>query len=191
MKLRFSPFVLRHFVFLGWLGPVFLSASGGLAQSKPGADHIDSSRQQAVRATTVASAGSFAAGDMVLGEQTLLSLNLNQPGTSDWHLESSQRLVEMAFLLDSRNDHGAAQQLALRALVQLDFAASKGGGTSKTTGLVLAQRGFIQESLLGDSSAALESYLSALRISPDSKRLMDEVKRLEHKVAELKRKKQR
>jgi methylmalonyl-CoA mutase cobalamin-binding subunit len=106
-------------------------------------------------------------GDIASAEQVLSSLNRSKPNTADWHLETSQRLVQMAERLQREARPAVVSSITARILTQLESAERLASdGRSRADALHFA--GFVHERFNGDLTAALASYRAAARYQPDS-----------------------
>jgi hypothetical protein len=153
-----------------WSG-LLLTASPLCAQpaEAPGQAKKQAEEQaQAAYHAAVENAKTQAKGqDLAGAEETLGALNQAKANTAAWHLETAQRLVQLAEQLarDAAPQNVAA--LVRSALQHLKKAEQKATNpTERLNAKLLA--GFIHERFLGDSSAAVAEYEAAVALAPES-----------------------
>ncbi len=106
----------------------------------------------------------FRSGDDVAAEKVLTGANRNPANTPEWHLESANALVQMAFSLARAGQPEKVVRLAYRALQHTEKASRKAARQPGQETLVTAAdelAALIQEKLLADYKGAREFYLKA------------------------------
>lgn len=121
-------------------------------------------------------------------EKTLTDANRNPRNSAEWHLESANGLVQMAFSLSRAGHPQKAVWLAQRALEHTVLAGNK--AARKPDGAVLATTinelaGFIREKLLADHAGATMEYQKAVARHPEGgvKSLLDRLEQIESEAA--------
>jgi len=109
----------------------------------------------------------FDAGDDDAAERALTGQNLNPKGTPEWHIESANALVQMAFSLARTGQPEKSARIARRALLHTRFAIQK---TTEPGVAAVAEQtaGFIQERFLANMTEAKARYQSAVQKLPGS-----------------------
>lgn len=125
-----------------------------------------------------ASADAFARNDDDAAIAKLTDENVTKPNTPEWHLESANRLTQVAFNFRDQQRYDAARKVAQFALRDLDKAAAR---FSESSDLAACYElaGLIQERLLNDPKAAQQNYAQALTLVPDRKHAAHELQRLQ------------
>ena len=115
--------------------------------------------------------------DAATAEQLLTALNRAPANTSWWHVETAQRLIQLAYDVPREGRSNVIPQIVARALQHLSTANSLAGSAAQKASIqVLAGR--IQERYLGDHVAALASYRAAQVLAPDNPQASREAARL-------------
>lgn len=99
-------------------------------------------------------------------EDELVRSNKFQPNTPEWHLETSQKLVDTARELAREGATDPVSALANQSLMHLDRVAAL-MADARTKGQAKAAAALIHERLLGDTPAAIASYQAALALDPN------------------------
>jgi hypothetical protein len=140
-------------------------------QSQKAAEHVSDS------AATLDRAKGFARGrNADAAEQELAQTNVTAANSPAWHLETAQRLVQLAEALvrdAHQGDTGEVLQRALQHLKQADVPSVD--NSTRVAANLLA--GFIHERFLADSRSALASYRAAARLAPNSTAAKEAVER--------------
>jgi hypothetical protein len=129
-------------------------------------------------------------GDLAGVEQKLVALNLSKPGTSDWHMETTQRLMQTAGDLVREGSPKQVNAIVSQSLQHLDQAANLAKAAKDVRGQANAKvmTGFIQERFSGDAASAIASYQAALQLVPDDKATLEALDRLQKADANLRAK---
>lgn len=107
----------------------------------------------------------FLSGQDAAAEKRLTDRNRNPKQTAEWHLESANELVQMAFSLTRAGQPERAAQVARRALAHTEQAVR----LARRPALAASAEetaAFIQEKLLADHEAAKAAYRAAARRHP-------------------------
>lgn len=103
--------------------------------------------------------------DVAAAEKKLMALNRAKADTPVWHLETAQRLVELADQLSREGADDSVAALAGRALQHLgQVETSATNANFRAAAKTMA--GFIEERYLADPAAALMDYQSAAELAP-------------------------
>jgi len=132
----------------------------------------------------------FAAGQIQAGEAQLFRYNVQKNGTLESDIECATLLTHAALFLRERYDYRTADVVANRALAYLNSAPAShfANAAAKKRAQAYEAAGFIQDSLLGDSTGAKASFQAAQREVPGSKGAqagLDRIKNDEDKIARL------
>ena len=140
-----------------------------------------------IRQTLADSTPLFAAGNFTQAEQVLFSANTAHADTSAWNLESARRLYDIGLYFRFRNTVPASQQIAARALAQVDVAVARARAARDTKEESRARQlaGEIHDRLLGNRRTALESFQEAVRLNPGAKFAADQANRLTKMAEEV------
>lgn len=130
----------------------------------------------------------FAADDDATAEEALLADNLNPRGSAEWHLESANALVQMAFTLARTGQPEKSARIARRALLHTNFALQK---TASPGVAAVAEQtaGFINERFLADLPEAKARYQAAVQRLPEggARRSLERFDKLEQESARKER----
>jgi hypothetical protein len=125
------------------------------------------------------------AGNLTSAEQTLTAQSLFPANTAEWHLETSQKLMQMTVSLarDGKNDQAvnAAANLALQHSIEAVSATSD----KPTQARAKASAAFIYLHYLGDPVSALSSLRAAALLNPNDPAIQQALTRLENADAKL------
>jgi hypothetical protein len=139
---------------------IFSFLSSHLAFAQP-ADQKNSHQQARDDARIL-----FIDGSDDAAEQKLVEANRNPPGTPEWHLESANVLVHMAFSFARDSQPEKAALIARRALRHTEQVATNQGLSALRSATADEMTAFIQEKLLADYAAAKAAYQSAAQRNP-------------------------
>lgn len=117
-------------------------------------------------------------------EAMLSSGNRFTPSSSEWHLETCQKLGELARELAKDGEHDQVRQVAVKALQHLNQVAGS-TGNRRTRAKAKAAAAQIEESLLGDPAAAIASYTLAVQLDSSDKGIKEALDRLQAADTEL------
>jgi len=117
-------------------------------------------------------------GDAVAAEQFLISTNRAQPNSSWWHIETSQRLIQLAYDVPREGRSTAILSLVTSALQHLSTADSM-TTDRRHKASIKALIGRIQERYLGDHAAALATFQAASELAPENPQVRQEQGRLQ------------
>ncbi len=104
-------------------------------------------------------------GNVAAAETAVATLNRAKPNTTEWHLETAQRLVQTAEQLARDGDGAQVEKLVRRALQQLSQAMAKAKDDASRAA-VRSLEGFLQERYLADNDAAAMAYEAAAKLAP-------------------------
>jgi|GEM_PF-4935330 len=127
-------------------------------------------------------------GNVPAAEEALHALNVAQPGSASWHLETAQRLVQLAGDLSRSGRAPLARTAAARALDALTTADRLPGSGAMLKAAIQQQRGFIYERYLGDVENAKASYRAAALLLPQNASAQAKLKQFEETDAATRRK---
>jgi hypothetical protein len=139
-------------------------------------------RKKADEAKTLAKGNNVAAA-----ETALISLNASQTNTAAWHIETFQRLLQVADQLSREGNKSSVTAMVNQSLSRLEQAsvASRTERDVRAEAQAKALIGFVHERYRGDAPAAIASYRSALQLDPDDKATKEALERLQRKSAVL------
>jgi len=126
----------------------------------------------------------FLAGDGdEQAERKLTDANQNPRNTAEWHLESANELLQMAFALTREGKPERAGDLARRALQHTRQAANRADRPALAAAAE-ETAAFIHERLLGDYAAAKAGYQSATQRHPQggAARELDRLNKLQQEA---------
>jgi hypothetical protein len=143
---------------------------------KAGADALLRQRQ----VVFLESAPLFTAGNYAGGEQLLLSVSLQKPGTAGWQHDAGLRLYSMAIYLRAQGHEVRAREAVRRALGAFELASTlaRSGGNLVAAARAMEQAGVILDFFLGDVKSALAKLVEAERLNPNGKNVGRAVVRL-------------
>ncbi len=149
------------------------------------ADPVVTARELANYRSAVASAHDLALADKIgPAELALTAANHSKPNTAQWHIETAQRLIQLADQMARENRPAVVSGLIASALQHLTTADSlTTNPTVKANAKTLT--GFIQERYLGDADSALASYQAAALLAPNDKRAAEAADRVKRTSDEL------
>lgn len=126
-------------------------------------------------------------GDTVGAARKLALANLSQADTAAWHLETTQRLMQVAGQLSREGNVRDTKTVVTESLRQLDQAASlaKTGKDSAGEARAHLAAGAIHDRFRGDPVAAIASYEAALRANPADAGAKEALERLKKSYANL------
>jgi hypothetical protein len=129
----------------------------------------------------------FRAGSDEQAEKRLTDGNRNTKDTAEWHLESANELVQMAFSSARLGRAEEAVRIARRALTHAQQAARK---ASRPALAATAEEtaAFIHEKLLADHASAKAAYQAAAQRHPQGGGAAKQLQRLERIEQEASRK---
>lgn len=168
---------LLHFISRRWrfAGLVLIAASSGFAQvATPPSEtkKIDPvlQAQQAVDLANYRVGASNAlalakTNNLAAAEVALVALNKAKPNTAAWHMETAQRLMQLAEQLARAGQPGNIAALANSALQHLAQAQPL-APDAHTKAAAKSLEGSIHERYLANPAAALASYQGAAQLSP-------------------------
>jgi hypothetical protein len=121
-------------------------------------------------------------------EQKLAALNRAKPDTAEWHVETSQRLLQLVGQL-SREGSSKAQVAGVvtQSLAQLQQAEETARRDKDLRGEARAKAaaGFVHERYRGDPKTAIASYEAALRVDPTDAGAKEALTRLQMSLANV------
>jgi hypothetical protein len=158
--------------------PLFISVLFITASIAFAAGTSDTAAQLAAERLAVENARTAAQqNDPATAELLLASVNRSQPNTTWWHVETAQRLIQLAHGVRASRT-SALPVLVTRALEHLVQAeALTADPRQKATARSLA--GLVYERFRGDHAAALTSYRAAVQLDPASPEPRRAAERLE------------
>lgn len=118
------------------------------------------------------------ANHLAAAEQALAQLNLALANTAEWHLETAQRLVQLAEQVARDGAPANVAPLVRQALQQLALAEQRATTPGATLNAKLLA-GFIHERFLADAKSALASYQAAVQLAPDSAEAKEKSERMQ------------
>ena len=126
-------------------------------------------------------------GDTVGAARTLALANLCEADTAAWHIETTQRLMQVAGHLSREGNARDAKTVVTESLRQLEQAASlaKTGRDSAAEARAHLAAGAIHDRFRGDPVAAIASYEAALRANPSDAGAKEALERLQKSYANL------
>jgi hypothetical protein len=175
----------RMFTVVGFTALAELTALGVLAQStnvrKPVRlpDPAKQAQDTAAYRTGMETAkGLAAAGNVARAEETLTSLNKTTRDSAEWHIETAQRMIQLAEQLAREARPAAVPGLATAALQHL-VVAQNTAKNAKVKASAKAMTGYIQERYLANQVAALAAYQGAADLAPTSTKAKEALARLQ------------
>lgn len=150
------------------------------AQSSNAATTAADRARLATHRSTMDTAAAHAKGNnLANAEAAVVQLNRGKPNTAGWHIESAQRLLQIADRLAREGQPTNTTRLANSALQHL--AKAEGLPMDpRTRASAKTLKGFIHERYLGESTAALAEYSAAAELSPNATRAKAAANRLTH-----------
>lgn len=121
-------------------------------------------------------------------EQKLTALNRAMPDTADWHVETSQRLLQLAGQLSLEgNSKAHVTSVVTQSLAQLQQAEEKARRDKdpQVEARAKAAAGFVHERYRGDPKTAIASYEAALRVNPNDAGVKEALERLQKSLANV------
>lgn len=138
------------------------------SQTRAADSVISSTAQLAAERSAVANASQAAKrDDAATAEQFLLSVNRARPESASWHLESAQRLIQLAHDVPREGRTRvipAFVESALQHLARADLLATN----ARQKAAIRSFTGLVYERFRGDHPAALASYRAAAALAPDN-----------------------
>lgn len=145
------------------------TAGTGHAGATAAAMLPDRNRRELLGEARASARGLFKAGEDLAAERTLTSRNRNPANSAEWHLESANALVQIAFSFARAGEPAKAARIASRALEHAEKARRKAARQPGQETLATAAdetSALIQEKLLGDYDRAREFYTNAVLRKP-------------------------
>lgn len=105
--------------------------------------------------------------DPATAEQLLTAFNRAQPSTSWWHLETAQRLIQLAHDVPREGPRGNAIPAIVNSALQHLATADSLATDAQHKASIKAFAGLIHERFRGDHAAARASYQAAA-LAPDN-----------------------
>lgn len=143
-------------------------------QSAPSADGGVTADSRAIAEAYAAAL----ANDAATAEQLLVRVNRAPVGTAAWHVETAQRLMQMAYDVPRQGRTTIGPEITARALRHLADAEPIARDAQERAS-VFALAGLIQERFVGDHAAAIASYRAAAQLNPEHPRARASADRLE------------
>jgi hypothetical protein len=107
------------------------------------------------------------AGNIGVAESALTAFNLMPPGSGEWHLETSQKLMELATeLAREPGNQAVVRQLGASMLQHLATAAASAKVVTDKAE-AQAATALVYLNIVGDPNSALNAYKSALALNPN------------------------
>lgn len=176
------PFLLTFKLSLGALSLALLVPAPGWAQGKSSqtpAAAVGEARKAKDDAKSLAKGGNVQAV-----EDTLTRSNKSLPNTAEWHVETMQKLTDIARDLAREGGGSAVPGLATQALQHVTQANAR-TTDSRVKAQVQAAAAVIHEQIVGDPTAALAAYRTAVQLDPSDKGIKEALDRLERADAVL------
>ena len=126
-------------------------------------------------------------GDTPGAVRKLATQNISKTDTADWHLETTQRLIEMAGRFSLEGNIRDSKAVVTESLRQLDQAATRAKNDKDLAAEARAHSaaGAIQDRYRGDPVSAIGSYQAALRANPADKGAKEALERLQKSYANV------
>lgn len=121
--------------------------------------------------------------DAFTAEQLLTAVNRAQANTSWWHLETAQRLIQLAHDVPREGPRGTALPAIVNSALQHLTTAESLTTEARHKSSIKSFVGLIQERFLGDHAAALASYQAAANLAADNSIAARNVARLQRLTA--------
>ncbi|MBM3853551.1 MAG: hypothetical protein FJ399_10390 [Verrucomicrobia bacterium] len=118
------------------------------------------------------------AGSIASAEDALTAVNKSARNTAAWHLETAQRLLQVASQLAREGRPNQVNAVARRILEQLEQAEAL-ARDGRTRAAAQSIAGFVHERYFGDAATAAARYQAALQSSPTSPQAREGVQRLQ------------
>jgi hypothetical protein len=136
-------------------------------------------REIAAYRDALAAGRSYArAGGIAGAEVALTAVNKSARNTAAWHLETAQRLLQVAGQLALEGRPNQVNAVARRVLEQLEQAETL-ARDGRTRAAAQSIAGFVHERYFGDAATAAVRYQAALQSSPTSPQAREGVQRLQ------------
>jgi hypothetical protein len=126
-------------------------------------------------------------GDVAGATRKIASTNVTKANTSEWHLETSQRLVQLAARFSHEGNLLDSKSAVTESLQQLGQAVTLAKASRDALGESRAHlvAGELHERYRGNTGAALVSYEAAVRANPEDPRAKEALERLQKSYANL------
>jgi hypothetical protein len=172
---------------------ILLSASTARAGSGQNAT-AQSASQIHTSGDASATLGSFAAaigaaksaaksGDLATAESALTQENIMAPGTGEWHLETANKLLELATELAREGGNNAAISPLATLVLQHLAAAAANAHTPGDRAQAKAAAAIVYVRYVGDPTSAIASYQAALALAPNDPGIKQALARLQATLA--------
>ncbi len=158
---------------------VLASVAFAQTSSSGSSEPITPAQRQEKYRVAIANARTLAVTNNVeAAEQEIVAASQRPPNSAGWHMETAQRLLQVAEAVARAAKPAGTPALASRAVFHLTQAEQ----LSRDPRAKAAARsliGFVQERYLADRAAALASHRAASQLAPKSARARETVERLE------------
>jgi len=154
----------------------------------PGSNLVSAIRPEPLRADQITTGAQvieeanvqIKAGNASGASARLSLVNVTKPDSTEWHLETTGRLMELAARLSRTGKTADTKTVVTESLKQLDSAERVAKSAGDTVGQARAKSAAarIHERYRGDSVAALASYQSALELNPQDQGTKEAYERL-------------
>jgi hypothetical protein len=129
----------------------------------------------AIRSKREEAKASARANNAVQAERALSDTNLSPAGTANWHLETAQKLIQLA---DDLARLGTPSPVLAKAALDNALRARPLANTPETALGARLVAGFVCERYLADRTAALGHYQAAVQLAPQSAAAREAIDRL-------------
>jgi hypothetical protein len=133
-------------------------------------------------AKTFAKSGNVAAVEQALTQSSAFKTN-----STEWHLETTQKLIQTAHELARDGNSSSVNAIALQSLQHLDQVALTAKNANDKS-RAKATAGFVYERFIGDPTSAIASYKAAVQLNPNDKASQEALQRLQDADANLRAK---
>ena len=181
MRLSFLPIAALFTLLLPLRGQQTASPSSSLTTAGLTSVTLPASFQQVLNTAILQAKGN----NLVAAEQTLTAQSLFAANTPEWHLETSQKLMQMTVSLAQvgKSDQAvnAAANLALQHLNQAVLTSTD----QRSQATAKASAAFIYQRYLGDPVSALNYLEAAAKLNPNDPAIQQALTRLQNADAKL------
>lgn len=173
--LRPRPTVLLMLIFSFGAAPLAGQTRGG-PPPNPGVGELRKSVDDAKASARV--------NDIPAAEAAITRNSRFAANTAEWHMETTQKLADIARELSREGSKGAVPALIARALHHVDQVAVRTTDV-RARGQAKAAAAVIHEQLAGDPAAAIAAYRAAVTLDPNDAGTKEALGRLERADAIL------
>lgn len=153
--------------FISFLSPFALIASMAIG-AEPLPTATATAQLAAERATVRSAHDAARRDDPIATEQFIVSMNKSTLNSSAWHVETAQRLIQLAHDVPRQGPRGKAIPALVASALQHLNQAEGLTTNARERASIKALAGLIHERYLGDHTAALTNYRAAAVLAPEN-----------------------